>query len=528
MSIDLPGYTVEKELGRGGMANVYLAHQHNFDMQVALKVMDVSLLRNPEFGVRFIEEARTMKRLRHNHVVAVNDVGQHGDIYYLSMELLGGGDLKEKVEAGITDEQSLQVIAEIADALDYIHRQGYVHRDIKPENVLFREDGSSVLTDFGIARAVEGSNNLTKTGMVIGTPNYMSPEQAKGRNVDHRSDIYSLGVLLYELLAGELPYKGDSSVSVGIMHITADIPSLPEAHQRYQGLVDRAMAKEPDDRYQSGAEFLADLSLAHQGQLSAEPRSSTPMRSGVTGAQTAVRDGVSARKPDSARQPMISGKFWLIAGVIVVALAGYGGSLYQENERRMQLLQRLESGETAVVLSAIGELQREDREARQQLLVDARRLLMQFFEQRYERLTQGDVEQIDFAQVEAFLKLGGSLYSSAPELQALAQRLEQLKGSYVSRLANRIDLYLLQGRLLPSDDREDLPEVLAKLKRMQPDHPALADARIEESYALAIRNTMASGQLSLALELAETGLALVPESSTLLGLQADAQTLQRL
>lgn len=316
---ELPGYTIVKEIGRGGMSNVYYARQHNFDMDVALKVMDTSLLRNPEFGVRFFEEARTMKKLHHNHVVAVNDVGQHDSYYYLSMEFLGGGDLKSHIQQGLSIADGVRIIGEIGDALDYIHQRGYVHRDIKPENVLFRADDTAVLTDFGIARAVEGSNHLTKTGMVIGTPNYMSPEQAKGLTVDYRSDIYSLGVLLFEVLSGELPFKGDSSVSVGIKHIIEPVPTLPESVIRFQPVVDQAMAKQPEERYQSCREMAEALRLVESRQDSEGSTvwiPSATVEEAATGERTASRTLVdSLTSLTHQRLP------WLLGGSALVVLA---------------------------------------------------------------------------------------------------------------------------------------------------------------------------------------------------------------
>ena len=145
------------------------------------------------------------------------------------------------------------MIREIATALDYAHKKGFVHRDVKPDNILLRDDGSSALTDFGIARALDPAARMTQTGAVVGTPHYMSPEQARGRPIDGRSDLYSLGIVLYEMLVGRVPYQADDSLAVGIMHITEPVPVLPDSLAHLQPLISRMLAKQPEDRYQDGS-----------------------------------------------------------------------------------------------------------------------------------------------------------------------------------------------------------------------------------------------------------------------------------
>ena len=268
--IEIPGYRILRQLGRGGMATVYLALQESVQREVAVKVMSPTLLADPDFGERFLREARIAARLHHRHVVGIHDVGRIGDYNYMAMEYLGGGPILARDAGPRPVRFALRIAREIGMALHYAHAKGFVHRDVKPDNILLREDTSSALTDFGIARAND-SERMTRTGAVIGTPHYMSPEQARGRPIDGRADLYSLGIVLYELLVGRVPFHADDSLAVGIMHITQPVPILPEALQPLQPVLNRLLAKQPEDRFQNGQQVAdaieqIELSMAN-GEL---------------------------------------------------------------------------------------------------------------------------------------------------------------------------------------------------------------------------------------------------------------------
>ena len=269
--MEIPGYRIIKPLGKGGMASVYLAVQESVDREVALKIMAPHLLADPSFGDRFLREARIAAKLHHRHVVGVVDVGKHEQWHYIAMEYLPGGSISGEEGKGIDPLSALRITREIARALAYAHSKGFIHRDIKPDNILLRDDGSAALTDFGIARAADSATKMTRAGSVVGTPHYMSPEQARGLPLDGRSDLYSLGVLLYELLVGEVPFQADDPLAIGIMHITEPVPELPENLAALQDLVDRMMAKQAADRFQNGddvAESVAAYEIAiAEGEL---------------------------------------------------------------------------------------------------------------------------------------------------------------------------------------------------------------------------------------------------------------------
>ncbi|MDQ1353819.1 MAG: serine/threonine-protein kinase PpkA [Acidobacteriota bacterium] len=252
----IPDYIIESVLGEGGMATVYQGVQQKLQRKVAIKVLDPALLKNKLLADRFMIEAQTAANLSHHNIISIYDVDHVGKLYYIVMELLDGS-LKDLIKSSpsrkLPPRESLNIIKKIAPALDYAHKQGIIHRDIKPDNIMFRQDGTPVLVDFGIARAVDTDLQMTKTGMGIGTPHYMSPEQCQTGALDGRSDFYSLGVVLYEILTGEKPYRADTIMAVALKQIQEPVPKLPTPLARYQPLLDKMMAKNKEDRIKNGA-----------------------------------------------------------------------------------------------------------------------------------------------------------------------------------------------------------------------------------------------------------------------------------
>ncbi|RZU45243.1 serine/threonine protein kinase [Fluviicoccus keumensis] len=258
MSIELPGYKIVRELGKGGMATVYLAVQVSFGREVALKVMAPHLAAETGFPERFNSEARMVAALSHPHIVTVYDVGSHNNYHYLAMEYHTGGDLSSRISSGgLTPYEALRITKQLADALGMAHSKGVVHRDIKPDNVLFRaHNDDAILTDFGIARDMQAESNLTQIGSTVGTPKYMSPEQARGLKVDGRADLYSLGIMLYEMLTGKPPFSASDSISLAIKHCQEPVPPLQGDLSRYQPLIDKLLAKDVKNRFQNGDDVM--------------------------------------------------------------------------------------------------------------------------------------------------------------------------------------------------------------------------------------------------------------------------------
>ncbi len=263
-TIQVPGYEILRLLGSGGMSTVYLALQRSLDRKVALKIMrrsvDSASDDARQMERRFLLEGRMMAKLSHRNIVAVYDIVSNDAIAYIAMEYLGGGALSDRMRSGIALADAVSVIVQIAGALEFAHGHGVVHRDLKPANIMFRENGTPILTDFGIARYQDRSaTRLTQTGMLVGTPTYMSPEQINGQEVDGRSDQYSLGILFYELLTGSPPFRGDTPIAVLMMHLTQQPPPLPDELRAFQDVFDRLLAKDREARYANLSEFSNDL-----------------------------------------------------------------------------------------------------------------------------------------------------------------------------------------------------------------------------------------------------------------------------
>jgi serine/threonine-protein kinase PpkA len=254
--LKISGYRIEKRIGQGGMANVYLAIQESLDRPVALKVLSPDYSDSPEFSKRFLNEGKILASLRHSNIITIHDIGIEDGMHYISMEYVEGKDLKNQLRAWIKPSTVLNYIETIADCLQVAHKRNIVHRDVKPANVMFREDGTLLLTDFGIAKQLGGTSDLTVTGSTLGTPHYLSPEQARAQPLDGRADIYSLGIMLYEMLVGKKPYQGDSDINTVLKHITDPVPTLPAHLTSFQPMLDKMIAKAPSDRFSDAAELI--------------------------------------------------------------------------------------------------------------------------------------------------------------------------------------------------------------------------------------------------------------------------------
>lgn len=271
VDIHIPGFRILRPVGEGGMASVFLATQESLDREVALKIMAPALAANSEFTERFLKEGRITAKLSHPNLVTVYDIGSHGSVYYLAAEYIPGGTLREKIDAGLTIAETLDIVCDVARGLHFAHQKGFVHRDVKPGNILFKLDGTAVLADFGIAKAMDSKSSATMAGASIGTPDYMSPEQARAESVDGRSDLYSMGAMLYEMLSGEAPYQASDPFTVALMHVTQPVPTLSPEHAWLQPLLDGLMAKQPDNRFASGEAFIS----AVEQLLAASPEAAT-------------------------------------------------------------------------------------------------------------------------------------------------------------------------------------------------------------------------------------------------------------
>ncbi|MGB3049141.1 bifunctional serine/threonine-protein kinase/formylglycine-generating enzyme family protein [Dokdonella sp.] len=343
-AIDIPGYVIRREVGVGGMASVYLALQTSLDREVALKVMAPALAADPTFSKRFLQEARMLASLAHPNIVQVYDVGvTQAQLNYFSMQYLSGGDFAQRVRLGMSEKDLLRILEGIGNALGYAHHRGYVHRDVAPGNILFDVSDTPLLTDFGIARAFSQTARITSAGISVGTSHYMSPEQARGSDVDARSDLYGLGVLTWFGLTGKPPYEGADGFAVSYAHVFEPIPRLPAGKEHWQPLIDKALAKDPAERYQSAEEFIAALAgIEPRGVAATAPAQDAPTRvlqretmaSAIRASEAPTRIGVlpsmeaSAAATAASKAVGNSPRSWLplafaALGILLIGSVGY-------------------------------------------------------------------------------------------------------------------------------------------------------------------------------------------------------------
>jgi predicted Ser/Thr protein kinase len=320
-------YQIVAELGRGGMAVVYKAYQPALQRYVAIKVLPPQLGMDPDFVRRFQHEAVAAAKLKHPHIVTIHDVAIADGVNYIVMEFIEGQPLSTVIRQGgaMPPERVARIIGQVASALDYAHQQGFVHRDIKPSNIMLRADDHVTLTDFGIAKAM-GGTRLTQTGSIIGTPEYMSPEQVRGLPVDHRADIYSLGIVAYEMLAGQVPFSGDTASVLYKQAHEAPPPIRARAIHvpaYVAGAIDHALAKDPALRFAAATAFAQALSGAG------------PIGTDAAAAALPVQPAAIPTPPPArpvAVRPLRSWGIWAVGGVAafvcaigLLALAGLTG-----------------------------------------------------------------------------------------------------------------------------------------------------------------------------------------------------------
>ncbi len=337
-------YRVERMVGKGGMGAVFLAHDLTLEREVAIKVLPPDISMDEQIVKRFQQEAKTAAKLDHTNIIPIYRVESEGGLNYFVMKYIAGTSLEDVLDQKqpLTIDYIQRVLWEAACALGHAHQRGVVHRDVKPANIMFDHDSRVMLTDFGISKALQAASGFTGTGMIIGTPHYMAPEQAKGSTVDGRADEYSLGVVGYRMITGELPYTGDSVHTILYKHIFEEVPSAAakrsDAPPFLAAAISRALSKEPDQRFATMEEFATAVwpeqpvaAPRKSGSASKAPRRPPPPRKASADAPTEVTNAPTTPIPRAGMKIPSEKKnrssFGLVLGALVVVVAGVGGDL---------------------------------------------------------------------------------------------------------------------------------------------------------------------------------------------------------
>ena len=341
--IEIPGYSVHGLLGKGGMAEVYLATQQSLQRKVAVKVLlDTG---DQEFNTRFIREGHIVASLHNPSIITIYDINKLADgRYYMAMEFVPGGDLAQHKGEVFEPQRALEIIRQIAGALSVVHAKGLIHRDIKPANILFRNDGTAVLTDFGIAKDTQIDSELTHFGVAVGSPAYSSPEQTQCQRLDARSDIYSLGLILLEMLIGNNPYRGSNYTQTVLNQVQMPVPVLPPRLAMFQALLERMLAKDPAQRLPDCNALQAALAQIQPGDTDA-----TQIQPAVLVAALPEAAAVQVETPVVARKSLLRPLLWVLAVLLLAFVLGVGGVYLKQQLQIRELLgegeQRLLSGQ---------------------------------------------------------------------------------------------------------------------------------------------------------------------------------------
>ena len=543
---DIPGHVLHEQIGKGGASAVYLAEQSDGPGPVAVRFI-------PRFSAieQFLRGGSIHRQMRHKNIASLLDLGECPDGAFQAVEYLPGGDLNNRLISGVHIQTLLKVVKDVARALDYVQESGYVHGDVKPENILFRANGSAVLCDFDLAVAKGESSGNASTMTVRGTPEYMSPEQAAGRPLDGRADLYSLGVVLYRLLTGDLPYRAESAVSIGIKHLQDPVPRLPSYLSAFQSVIDKALAKRPDQRFQTGAAMVAAIDGVRDTDT--VPQLTVKTKPISTAEIMAVGGDLLSTPLDQSRQERRSAlmrrrRRLRNVAVTAVVLIGLGAGGYYAYESGViapeQLLSQLGIGEDPQVAAAWSEarsLRQDPNQGLSSIAAGYRRVLALDPDHEQAR-AEVDTLAADWRESISESLLAGNLELAETRLQEASEVFPndvewvQLNVSLQNRQRAERIMVSTQG-LLTSNGLSDVPSATAAIQayqevlRLAPGHVAAANALNELSVHYAGMATAAAidGEVSQAISLleratlADATLAQLDEVRTLISQATTAQ-----
>ncbi|SFB24861.1 serine/threonine-protein kinase [Azotobacter beijerinckii] len=526
--LDIPGYRLHGLLGKGGMAAVYLATQHSLQRQVAIKVLGKA--EDQSFTLRFIREGHLLASLHHPAIITIYDIDRLPDgRHYLAMEYLPGGDLARHKGELFAPERALEIVRQIAGGLAVVHAKGLVHRDVKPANILFRGDGSAVLTDFGVAKDLDLDSELTQFGIAVGSPAYSSPEQAQCQPLDARSDIYSLGVILLEMLIGTNPFRGSNYTQTVMNHMQLPLPSLSGALGPFRGVLERMLAKEPGQRFADCRELLAALDEIELGDPD-ETRLGPGLQPGASRAAEASPAEPAPRGARRARWPAV-------LGVLLLGGALAGGGFYWHQQRQVD--EFLAKAERRLAAGQLQEPAQDNAEHyfREALRLDARSLAARVGLERVgraariaglqalgeQRLAEGRLQEPAQDSAEHYFRQVLELEAGhAGALDGLRRLIEARIAGYLARAEQSI----VDKRLLLPEDDSAVYYYRQVLGWMPSNAQALAGLhRIATQYRDLANATYRRKDFPGALEMIERGLQAEPENPELLRMREEHREL---
>ncbi|HRW65800.1 MAG TPA: protein kinase [Candidatus Competibacter sp.] len=500
--VQIPGYEIECEIGRGGMATVYRAMQQSLGRQVAIKILAHGSDDDSEFARRFRKEGRILAQLLHLNIVTIHDIGASGhNQLYLSVEYLPGGTLKDRIRQGLSLGSAIEIIQAIAKALGYAHERGVIHRDVKPSNIMFRQDGTPVLTDFGVARIIDSKTVFTASGFMIGSPGYMSPEQAMGESATVQSDLYGLGVVLYEMLTGCALYRADNPLTLMLKHLHDPIPELPKTYAHFQPILNKLLAKNIEDRYKNSGEFLEELSSIVPGDTESRPEWNTGDR------DLGVAELASGEIRRLLRKR--SRFFLVLIGAITIISVASVYTLKAKKSIEMEIAEILPKSVSPITKTAPEQreieilrlLKKAEMKFKDGLLTDESRQNAELIYRQILRLDQGNIEALN-------------------GLENIAKQYEQSARQYLENGALQESLDQIEKGLSVVPEHSELVKLRQEVQQDISEEERRQLAKLQaDQFFMQAQKSSEEGLSEISLALIEQGLLAAPNHSGLLALR---------
>ncbi len=557
--MNIPGYQILREIGTGGMSTVYLAVQKSLDREVALKIMSSIMVTDENFRKRFLKEGKIVAHLSHPNIIIVYDIGIHENCYYMALEYAKEGNLTQFIERNKpTIPQLIYIFKKIASALDYAHNQEIIHRDVKSANILFRNDTLPLLTDFGIAKLLNpNATQLTAVGVTVGSPHYMSPEQILGNPLSKSSDLYGLGVVLYEMLTDRKPYEGENSLAIALKHLNDPIPALPDYCLEFQPILNRLLAKNANARFSDAKHLIEaiDNLQTHKSSLKLDTRitSHQDKIKSLEYSNEFLRSGIPPSLPtqtkfiDSTVKKFIKLLYdnkWILGTLILVILAGSGLYYYDtfihekhKEETRTFFIRKIRTPENFVT---------QKMQQLNEVAAAYNRILtlnpgnktavegLQLLADKYAKLAQKSLPNVSNELALRVIKNGLDISPQHNELLLLKKKVEQMKSDHTNYTINEEKVFALLKEaenhlsasrfIFPSD--ENAIETYKEVLKLDPNNK-MALRRLNEIadfFEQKAQEDLKNNRINQAISRIEQGLMINPEHAGLLELKETVES----